>query len=298
MDKKVFYILMIFSMIFWGASWVNVKILSSYINEYEVIFLRMSLSILAMYPILYYLKLNLKIDIKSFFLISLASFVLVLYSIMFFYGVKHGTAGLGGALVTTLIPINTFVFLAFWHKKVISLKNSFALILGAFGVLTMLDIWQFDLKEIFSIENIFFLSASFLWPLLTIISSKATTISPLVFSFYINLFTTIVIYLLFIDFSIIERSFTFDYKFWLNLLSLSILATAIATSIYFIGIERLGTKAVSSFIFLVPSSALILSAIFLDEKITFNTLLGTICALIAIYILNDLNFNFLKRKQN
>lgn len=289
---------MIFSMIFWGASWVNVKILTSYINEYEVIFLRMSLSILAMYPILYYLKLNLKIDLKSFFLIILASFVLVLYSIMFFYGVKHGTAGLGGALVTTLIPINTFVLLAFWHKKVISLKNSFALILGAFGVLTMLDIWQFDLKEIFSIENIFFLSASFLWPLLTIISSKATNTSPLVFNFYINLFTTIVIYLLFIDFNIIERSFTFDYKFWLNLLSLSILATAIATSIYFIGIERLGTKAVSSFIFLVPSSALVLSAIFLDEKITFNTLLGTICALIAIYILNDLNFNFLKRKQN
>jgi len=64
-----------------------------------------------------------------------------------------------------------------------------------------------------------------------------------------------------------------------------------------VGIEKLGTKEVSSFIFLVPSSALILSALFLDEKITFNIVLGTICTVLAIYILNNLNFKFLKRKR-
>ena len=58
-------------------------------------------------------------------------------------------------------------------------------------------------------------------------------------------------------------------------------------------LEKLGTKEVSTFIFLVPSSALILSAIFLDEKITFNTILGTICTIVAIHILNNLNIFFL-----
>jgi drug/metabolite transporter (DMT)-like permease len=66
-------------------------------------------------------------------------------------------------------------------------------------------------------------------------------------------------------------------------------STTFATSIYFVGITKLGRKEVSSFIFLVPSSALVLSAIFLNEKITYNTILGTICIITAIYILNNLN---------
>ncbi len=288
MNKRFFYIMMIFSMIFWGASWVNVKFLTNYINAYEVVFFRMGISILAMIPVIIYLKQDFRLNIKSIVLILLASFILLLYSIMFFLGVKNGTAGLGGALVTTLIPINTFIILALWHKKTISLKHSFALILGGFGVITMLNIWQFDINEIFSIQNMYFLLASILWPLLTITSSQASKISPFVFTFYVYTITTIIVGVFFIDFNIITKIVDFDYIFWINLISISLLSTTFATSFYFVGTEKLGTKKVSSFIFLVPSSALVLSAIFLNEKISFNTLFGTICAVIAIYILNDL----------
>ncbi|WP_368030061.1 DMT family transporter [Arcobacter sp. s6] len=289
MNKNLFYILMVLAMIFWGVSWVNVKILSSYINEYELIFLRMGISFFSMIPILYFFKLSFKIDFKALFLILLASVVLVLYSLVFFLGVQHGTAGFGGALVTTLIPINTFIILAIIKKKTISLKHSFALILGGFGVLTMLNVWNFDFNEIFSKDNIYFLIASILWPILTIISSKAVKTNPLIFTFYVYVISTFVIYEFFIDNSLFNRIYDFDLIFWLNIFVISILSTTFATSIYFVGITRLGTNEVSSFIFLVPSSALILSAIFLDEKITYNTILGTICTIIAIYILNNLN---------
>lgn len=202
---------------------------------------------------------------------------------------QHGTAGFGGALVTTLIPINTFIILAIIKKKTISLKHSFALILGGFGVLTMLNVWNFDFNEIFSKDNIYFLIASILWTILTIISSKAVKTNPLIFTFYVYVISTFVIYEFFIDNSLFNRIYDFDLIFWLNIFVISILSTTFATSIYFVGITRLGTNEVSSFIFLVPSSALILSAIFLDEKITYNTILGTICTIIAIYILNNLN---------
>lgn len=280
---------MVFAMVFWGASWVNVKILSSYINEYELVFLRMGISFISMFPVLYYFKFSFKIDLKTLILILLASIVLVLYSIVFFLGVEHGTAGFGGALVTTLIPINTFIILAIIHKKTISLKHSFALILGGFGVLTMLNIWSFDLLEIFSKDNIYFLIASILWPILTIISSKATKTNAMVFTFYVYIISTFVIYTFFIEDTLFNTVLNFDYIFWLNMFVITILSTTFATSIYFVGITKLGTKEVTSFIFLVPASALILSAIFLDEKITYNTILGTICTIVAIYILNNLN---------
>jgi drug/metabolite transporter (DMT)-like permease len=289
MSKNYFYILMVFAMVFWGASWVNVKILSAYINEYELVFLRMGISFVSMFPILYYFKFSFKLDLKSLFLILIASIVLVLYSLVFFLGVEHGTAGFGGALVTTLIPINTFIILAIINKKTISLKHSFALILGGFGVLTMLNIWSFNLAEIFSKDNTYFLIASILWPILTIISSKATKINAMVFTFYVYIISTFVIYIFFIENNIFNNILNFDNIFWLNMFIITILSTTFATSIYFIGITKIGTKEVTSFIFLVPTSALILGAVFLNEKITYTTIIGTICTIMAIYILNNLN---------
>ena len=289
MSKNNFYILMVFAMVFWGASWVNVKILSAYINEYELVFLRMGISFVSMFPILYYFKFSFKLDLKSLFLILIASIVLVLYSLVFFLGVEDGTAGFGGALVTTLIPINTFIILAIINKKTISLKHSFALILGGFGVLTMLNIWSFNLAEIFSKDNTYFLIASILWPILTIISSKATKINAMVFTFYVYIISTFVIYIFFIENNIFNNILNFDNIFWLNMFIITILSTTFATSIYFIGITKIGTKEVTSFIFLVPTSALILGAVFLNEKITYTTIIGTICTIMAIYILNNLN---------
>ena len=99
------------------------------------------------------------------------------------------------------------------------------------------------------------------------------------------------------DTSIFERVVAFDFIFWFNLFVITILSTTFATSIYFIGATKLGTKEVSSFIFLVPATALIIGAIFLGEKITLNTVIGTVFTIIAIYILNNLSFLKLFKKK-
>ena len=297
MSKNLFYILMVFAMIFWGASWISTKVLTNYINEYELVFLRMGICFITLFPIIYFFKFSFKLDIKSFFLILIASLVLTSYSISMFIGLKHGSAGFGGALVTTLIPINTFILVAILSRKTISLKHSFALLLGAFGVLNMLNIWNFNLNEIFSKDTLYFLLSSILWPILTIITAKASKIHAFVFTFYTYIISSIVLIIFFVDTSIFERVVAFDFIFWFNLFVITILSTTFATSIYFIGATKLGTKEVSSFIFLVPATALIIGAIFLGEKITLNTVIGTIFTIIAIYILNNLSFLKLFKKK-
>ncbi len=297
MSKNLFYILMVFAMIFWGASWISTKVLTNYINEYELVFLRMGICFITLFPIIYFFKFSFKLDIKSFFLILIASLVLTSYSISMFIGLKHGSAGFGGALVTTLIPINTFIIVAILSRKTISLKHSFALLLGAFGVLNMLNIWNFNLNEIFSKDTLYFLLSSILWPILTIITAKASKIHAFVFTFYTYIISSVVLIIFFVDTSIFERVVAFDFIFWFNLFVITILSTTFATSIYFIGATKLGTKEVSSFIFLVPATALIIGAIFLGEKITLNTVIGTVFTIIAIYILNNLSFLKLFKKK-
>lgn len=288
---------MVFAMIFWGASWISTKVLTNYINEYELVFLRMGICFITLFPIIYFFKFSFKLDIKSFFLVLIASLVLTSYSISMFIGLKHGSAGFGGALVTTLIPINTFIIVAILSRKTISLKHSFALLLGAFGVLNMLNIWNFNLNEIFSKDTLYFLLSSILWPILTIITAKASKIHAFVFTFYTYIISSVVLIIFFVDTSIFERVVAFDFIFWFNLFVITILSTTFATSIYFIGATKLGTKEVSSFIFLVPATALIIGAIFLGEKITLNTVIGTVFTIIAIYILNNLSFLKLFKKK-
>ena len=293
-NKNIFYFMMVLAMAGWGASWVNAKVLSSYINEYEMMFLRNFFTIITLAPILVITRKYFYTNKKSLFLAFLAAIVMIVYLKYYFLGVKFGTASLGGALVTSLIPINTFILMALFFGRKLQKKDIFALILGMFGVLTILNIWTYSFDQIFTEHNIYFLIASVLWPIFTIISSKSTKTSPLVFSFYMYVFMTILLLIFFVE-PLKMNYASFDWIFWTNILSVAIISTTFATSIYFIGIEKLGTNEVSSFIFLVPFFAISLSVIFLKEQISYSIILGTILTLIAVKILN--NIKIFKKKE-
>ncbi len=294
-NKTIFFILMFIAMIGWGASWVHAKVLSAYINEYELIFLRNLFTVIAMLPVLYFSKKSLRINLKSLLLAVIVAIVMILYLKFYFLGTKFGTASLGGALVTTLVPINTFILMALFFNRKIEKKDKFALVLGAIGVLTILNIWSFSVEDIFTQHNLYFLAASIIWPILTIISSKATKVSPLIFSFYMYIIMIILVLIFFVDVKQLNYE-SYDSIFWINILSLGIFSTAFATTIYFIGIEKLGTNEVSSFIFLVPFFAISLSIIFLDEEVHFSIIVGTILTLVAVKILNNITI-FKKKKK-
>lgn len=285
--NNIFYILMFVAMIGWGASWVSAKILSSYINEFDMIFFRYIITTVSMVPIIITIKKPFKIDLKSFMLVAATSVFLIIYMKYYFLGTKYGTASLGGAMVTTLIPINTFIFLALMKAKKVARKDIFALFLGGLGVMTMLNIWKFNLSEILVIQNLYFILASIFWPVVTILSSKARGISPIVFTFYLYIVTTILDAAFFVDFETIRYE-SFDAIFWLNIFIVTIISSTFSNTIYFLGIEKLGASEVSSFIFLVPFSAIILSYIFLHESISFSIIIGTILTLVAVKIINNI----------
>lgn len=293
-NKNIFYILLFFAMIGWGGSWVNIKILSNYLNEFETMFFRFAITAITMIPIIIILKKSFKINFKSFIVVLLTSIAMIAYMKYFYLGTKFGTASLGGAFVTSLIPINTFLIMAIMGSKKITKKDSFALGLGAIGVMTMLNVWSFKVDEIFVIHNLYFILASLLWPVVTILSSKAINISPIVFTLYLYIVTCILNLIFFIDLSTIEYE-KLDSLFWINMLFLAIAASTFANTIYFLGIEKLGASEVSTFIFLVPFAAITLSAIFLKEEINLSIIIGTVLTIIAVKVLN--NIKIFKKKE-
>jgi drug/metabolite transporter (DMT)-like permease len=271
-------------MIGWGASWVHVKYLSGYLTIHEIIFYRYLLTALSMVPVILWLGLSWRIDRFSLLLTLLTSGIMILYTWLFIAGTKLGTAGLGGAFVTTLIPILTFALSALLARRRLARRQMLALGLGALGVMTILNIWSFRAQEILRLENLYFVLAALSWAVLTLFSARvAGRIEPLVYSFYMYLGVAVMEALFFAEFRTdLEKLGTLP---WANLLLLALLSTTFATSIYFIGGKKLGADRISSFTFLVPFSAIGLSALFLGEPITWGMALGTPLALTATWML-------------
>jgi len=252
---------------------------------------------LSFVPVLIFFKKSFKIDKLTMLLALLAAITNVAYMKYFFLGTKYGEAGLGGAFVTTLVFIITFILMALFFGRKIGAKDFFALLLGAFGVLMILGVWTLELSEVLTKHNLYFVLASIFWPILTIISSKANKISPMVFIFYMYTISTILVALFFVDISFVKILGS-EPRFLFNIICISIVGTTFATTVYFVGIEKLGTNEVSSFIFLVPFFAIGLSALFLGEEIGLHVVMGTILTITAVSTLNNVKFDIISLIKN
>ena len=78
-----------------------------------------------------------------------------------------------------------------------------------------------------------------------------------------------------------------DKVFWINIFILSVLSTTIAATLYYIGLQVLGSKKCSELSLLTPFFAIALGALFFGEMLTFKNAMGTIMAVIALVVLNN-----------
>ncbi len=277
--------LMIVAMIFWGLSWTNAKILGRYTHATITMFWRFFFSTISFWFIVKYLKGSFQFNKNNIHYIILNSFFMVLYNYFYFNGTQIGLAGAGGVLVTTLNPILTIFFSLFFGGKVLK-RDYLGLILGLLGGGIILKIWELNFDILYQSGNIFFLLASLSWALVTIITSiSKKEINFLSYSFWSFFFATIVSLSLASGSNLLSV-FDFDWIFWVNLMALAVLAMSFGTSIFFLASIKNGPKFSSSFIYLVPITAMGFSMIFLNEPLQLTTLIGGIMGIISVYIIN------------
>ena len=281
-----FIVLLVFAMLIWGGSWTSAKLVANTISPLILAFLRFVLTFFSFIPMLIIFKEKLYIDKKTLIMILLSSVLVVLYNILFFFGLKIGLAGAGGVMVTSINPIFTFLLSLIIYKKNIKTKELFGLILGLAGGLILLEVWNISPAKLFASGNLIFIIASLIWSLLTITSGESQKkISIFVFSFYMYGISSVIEFFIALPFGM-QDVFHMNWFFWLNIFYLSIVSTAFATSIYFISTKKITANKTSSFILLVPIFAVIISFFVLKEIPKFSTIVGGILAMTAIYLIN------------
>lgn len=295
-SDKPFSFLMALAMLAWAGSFVSAKYLAVYINEHELVTYRYLITTLTTLPVLMFLNISYKIDMRNLAIAAITAILLVAYTKLFFLGTKIGTASLGGALITTLMPIIAFVIVLVFSKKKPIAKDWLALFIGAIGVSTMLEVWQFDLDEIFSTATVFFLWAATSWALMSIATSQSKRVSPILLSFYIYLIATLFNTVFFYE-NVNGSVFDMDGTFWLNMLLMSIASTTFAATVYVAGMQRWGSKC-TVFTFLVPFFVIVLSATFLGESIQVSTVVGALLTVAALVLINNIKLEDFRRGFN
>ena len=158
--------------------------------------------------------------------------------------------------------------------------------MGLASGLVLIEVWQLSYGRLISSGNLFFISNALIWAIITILSQRIQkTISAVGYSFYSYLFATLA-QLPFCRIDTLGSVFSAGTVFWMNMVFLSVFSSTFAGTVYFLASKKIGAQRASSFMFIVPLSALFFSAVILNEKPSASTIAGGCAAIAAVYLIN------------
>jgi len=276
----------VFSMFLWGLSWPSGKVLSNYCTVINFSVYRYIVVLITMVILLLSFGVNFAVKRAGISAVLISGVLLASYSYFFFRGIKAGSAGAGGVLVTIMNPLMAYTLGMVLDRRLPSRNEAIGLVLGIIAGCTLLKLWDSSAALLDS-GNIFFLLAAFTWAVMSKFTAKGARYgSSLSFSLWQYLITLICM-LPFMDVQEMRAAMHIkDITFWANLFFNSAVVTAGATTMYFYTTTRLGAEKASSFIFLVPLCAAVSSWVLLGEQIHLHTAIGGVLGITAVYIMN------------
>ena len=276
----------VISMFLWGLSWPSGKILTRYCGPVNFAVYRYVLVVATLLLILLAIKTRIKVKKEGIPYIIASGVLLAVYSVLFFLGLKKGSPGAGGVLVTTLNPLMAYAIGIIIKRRLPSKNDSIGLVLGAIAGCVLLRVWS-NPGTILDSGNLYFLLAATTWAIMSAFTAKGGKYgSSMSFSLWQYLVTLLCLLPLTDWKEMNAATHITDSVFWLNLVFSSCIVTAGATTVYFYATTKVGAEKASSYIFMVPLAAALSSWLFLGEHILIHTIIGGILGMCAVYVIN------------
>ena len=286
-----YYILLILAMVFWGGSWVSVKIVVSNAPPMTVGFFRFLTASLIFIPILLAthredIQAYTRRDIGLFFVLG---FVGVLgYGVLFLVGMQFTTSA-QGSIIAGVNPI-TVSLLAFLvlNERLAPKWRYVGFIFSFLGIFFVVGVQSFlEFRLDYLIGNLILLCGMLTWGLYSVLGKKVMTRYSSLEITAIGIFFGTV---LFFGLALTEQFWTLpimaDPAFWLHILYLGIFVTVLGFLFYFVGIENLGASRAAVFISLVPVFGTLFSILILSEPLYWTFVVGLVLVVIGILVIN------------
>ena len=284
--------LLLLTTLVWGSGWVSGKILAGTAPAWTLSFWRFMMSFLAFLPIALLRRESLALPRSALGWLAAGLAGLLINNVFFFIGLSTQLAGKGGVIGSSANPLSAFLLsIALLGVRPTRLQ-AFGLALGLAGGAVMLRLGIDSPRAILASGVLDFFAVGAGFGLLTVASGEIQK-EMSVFSFGVWLY-----FLGSLASGMVAWATDMpagwgallpdglDWRFWVNTVYMGVVNGTLATTSYFVASRTLGAGRTSSFTFLVPVFALILSALILGESPEPSSLIGGALALAAVYIIN------------
>lgn len=285
------------TIIIWGTTFISTKILLSDFAPIEILFIRFVLGLAALIiisPKLFKLKSS-----KEELIFAGAGLSgICLYYLLENIALTHTMASNVGVIISTA-PFFTAILSHIFIKNNEKLKVNFFVGFGIAIAGICLISFNGTKAQLNPHGDILALVAAFVWAVYSLLTKKISSFGYNTIHTTRRIFTYGIIFML-------PLLFVFDFKFninkifdmknLLNLLYLSLGASALCFVTWSYAVKKLGAIKTSVYIYLVPVITILTSVLFLEEKLTAISVTGTVFTLIGLFV-SESQFNK-KRKRN
>jgi len=218
--------------------------------------------------------------------------LLALTGVTFFFtaqytGIKMAGASIAAIFVCLLAPVFITVLSARLFKERLVRRQFFGVGIAAFGtfIVIMGGSISFQNNPQFFLGSLILLSTPILWTAYSLLGKNVMEkYSPFLVVAYVNMLGG----LLLIPFSLAEGSFsqifTMTLHGWLAILFLAVTCSFLGYYIWFYVIKKVGAAIASSFLFAEPLITALFAIAFVEEKLSLFTIAGGFLIFVGVYL--------------
>ncbi len=284
-SKKLVYVLVIFSMMIWGLSYIWVKKVYTCYTPATTVFLRILIATFFFIILSFALRKLQRIqrkDIKIFMLLGLCD----PFGFFLFEGLGlQSTSPAIAAIIISTIPLFLPIAVYFTLNEKLSVFNISGLLVSFTGVLVV--VFKNDLSIATSMIGLIFLFVAVGFSITSNIVLKRLSDFYNIYSIitWLNIFSAL--YFLPIFFTFEYRDFIHirpSFNILLSLFALGIFASGIAFLFYIKGLKEIGVAKTNIFVNIIPVFTALFSFIFLGETLNLKIILGIFVVIVGLFI--------------
>jgi drug/metabolite transporter (DMT)-like permease len=294
------YLFLSLTALFWAGNFVLGRSMHLVVSPIVMAEMRWLLALLIIFPFLLpKLKKNKAIILQHWPILTLLSILSVACFNTFIYFGLTITTATNATILQSVIPIAILILSAFWLKEAVSKQQWLGVFISLSGVLILITKGDISSLMDYSINHgdIYVLIAVFFWAIYSILLRyRPAELDGFTFFGITVLIGSIAL----LPFSLIEYHYYSPVIVWQNSTVLTILYMAIFPSIlaYIFwnkGVSELGAAKAGLFIHLMPCFGLILSSVFLNEKVYLFHIGGILLIFSGIYLAVFTKITFSKK---
>jgi len=287
------WIRLIILSLLWGGSYTWIELALLELDPMMIVFYRVLISSIFLILICKVLSLTFKIKKKTlFFLFFMSLTNNVIPFNLIAWGQQEITASVGSILNATT-PLFTVIIANYWPNGEKATLNRIAgVIIGFCGVILLMGLSMHDIDNSI-IGQTAILLAAISYAISALIGKEIKKIHPAISATYMLSISSVIL-LPIILFSGYELLPEVNKQSMIAILGLAVFSTSIAYLIFYKLIENIGSN-VMLVTLLMPVSAILLSIIILNERISTTQVTGLILILSGLILVDGRVMNFFKR---